>query len=61
MATPKVDVDACIGCGACVSVCPDVFEMRDDGKSHVKNTDDCEGDELKQAVDICPVDAIKLE
>lgn len=61
MATPKVDVDACIGCGACVSVCPNVFEMGDDGKSHVKDPDGADEDDLQQAVDICPVDAIKLE
>ena len=27
----KVDKDLCIGCGACQAVCPDVFEIEDDG------------------------------
>ena len=31
----KVDQETCIGCGVCPSVCPEVFEMKDDGKSHV--------------------------
>ena len=33
---PKVDHDLCIGCGVCSDVCPDVFEMGDDGLAHVK-------------------------
>ena len=27
----KVDKDSCISCGACVSICPEVFEFDDDG------------------------------
>lgn len=51
----KVDLDKCIGCGACESICPDGFEMKEDGKSHVKNANaKCIGD----AIDACPVDAI---
>ena len=30
-----VDVDACIGCGVCESVCPDVFKINDEGKAEV--------------------------
>ena len=26
----KVNKDACIGCGACQAVCPEVFELDDD-------------------------------
>ncbi|WP_297520272.1 ferredoxin, partial [Thermococcus sp.] len=29
-----VDQDVCIGDAICASLCPDVFEMGDDGKSH---------------------------
>lgn len=29
----RVDKESCIGCGVCVSVCGDVFELGDDGKS----------------------------
>ena len=49
--------DTCIGCGACVSICPDGFEMGDNGKSHVKNGDaPC----VKDAANSCPVQAIEL-
>ena len=32
----KVNKDACIGCGACASICHDVFELNDEGLSEVK-------------------------
>ena len=31
----NVNKDACIGCGACAAICPDVFEMDDEGLSTV--------------------------
>ena len=30
----KVNRDACIGCGACAAICPDVFEIDDEGLRH---------------------------
>ena len=29
-----VDQETCIGCELCANICPDVFHMEDDGKSH---------------------------
>ena len=55
----SVDKSKCIGCGACVSVCPEVFELGDDGKSFAKKKD-CDLDCCKEAGDVCPVEAIKL-
>ena len=55
----KVDRKRCIGCGACVSMCPDVFELKD-GKSSVKNAKACSKCDCKAAVDACPVGAITL-
>lgn len=55
----KVDKTKCIGCGACVSICPDVFELGSDGKSDVKKNNSkipC----VKQAKDSCPASAISL-
>lgn len=57
-----VDKDTCIGCGLCPSVCPEVFEMDDDGKAKVKVEavpSSSEG-ETKEAQDSCPVSAILI-
>jgi len=53
-----VDQGACIGCGACVALCPSVFEMSDDGKSVVISQDNvaCAQD----AAASCPVQAISV-
>lgn len=56
----KVDQDKCIGCGACAATCPEVFEMGDDGKSHVKAKFDEKKNAkcIKEAIANCPVEAI---
>ena len=61
--TAHVDHDTCIGCGVCPSVCPEVFEMRDDGLSHVivDTVPDGSEDAAKDAEESCPVDAITVE
>lgn len=60
----KVKVnDDCIGCGACVAIAPDIFELNTGTmKSFVKKQPATpEEDELaKQAADACPVAAIKV-
>ena len=55
----KVDADACIGCGLCVSICPEVFKMEDD-KAVVIGTDVPKGAEAncKKSAEDCPVTAI---
>lgn len=58
----KVDNDLCIGCGLCVDICPEVFQMEDD-KAVVKiqpNSPDVTN-KCKQAKDDCPVEAIIIE
>lgn len=55
---PFVDQKACIGCGACVAVCPNVFEMDEDGKSRVKNPSGDTEENIQKAIDACPVQAI---
>ncbi len=55
----KVDQDACIGCGTCAGLCPDVFKINEDGKAEVISEEnlDC----AKNAASGCPVDAIIVE
>lgn len=52
----KVDKKKCIGCGLCAEICPEVFEMGEDGKSRVKKQRKLPC--VKEAVDSCPVNAI---
>lgn len=57
-----VDEETCIGCGVCVSVCPDVFEMNDDNVAIVIDGADCEGSGCcEEAAENCPVQAIVVE
>ena len=54
----SVDKEKCIGCGSCSAVCGEVFEMVD-GKAKVKAGKEGSNAEcVKEAINICPVDAI---
>lgn len=55
MAKAVVDQEACIGCEACVSVCPTVAISMVDGKATV-DADTCV--ECGACVSTCPVSAI---
>lgn len=51
--------DACIGCGACTGISPDIFEINDEGLAHVVGEGDI--DSAKEAAECCPVEAISVE
>ena len=64
----SIDKTKCVVCGSCVAICPEVFEMRDDGVVDVKM--EYQGVEIaepelqekvRQAVDACPAMAIVVE
>ncbi|QWR77323.1 ferredoxin [Candidatus Magnetomonas plexicatena] len=60
MKNPVVDQDLCTGCETCVSLCPDVFEMQGD-KAFAANPGKCDACDCQEAMDTCPVEAIKWE
>lgn len=54
----NIDRDKCIGCEACVEVCPvDVYEMKD-GKSFPVSTEKCIG--CESCVEVCDQEAITV-
>ena len=55
-----VNQELCVGCGVCVSLCPDVFELQDDGKAKVVNTDNYKNCDCEESESSCPVGAIKI-
>lgn len=59
----KVNKEACIGCGACAAICPDVFEIDDEGLSTAKTEEVSEElqEDATEAVESCPTAAIVTE
>ena len=55
----KLDKKKCIACGNCSSVCPEVFEMQDDGKAGVKKGQEkSETECVDKAIGECPAQCI---
>lgn len=59
----SVDFDVCASTGACMQVCPEVFEVRSDGYLYVLQEEP--GEELRskvvEASEMCPTGAISVE
>ena len=66
----KVERPKCISCGSCAAVCPEFFEMEENGMAHLKNSKkDGDGNEdleiqdascARDAAEVCPVQIIKI-
>jgi ferredoxin len=58
-----VDKDICVGCGVCPTVCPEIFEMDDDGLAKASESEIADDlvESAKDAEEQCPVDAINVE
>lgn len=63
----SIDQNKCIACGTCVAICPEVFELKEDGTVDVKEEwkekeipEELEG-KVKEAHDACPAIAIIIE
>ena len=70
MAKIILEVEKCIGCGSCEAVCSKFWKLGDDGKVQLLGSQPA-GDNFElevkniecnsEAVEICPVQCIKLE
>lgn len=49
----------CIGCGMCVAIDPEHFEIID-GLSTATNSDNLDSSDLASAIDACPTSAITV-
>jgi len=57
----EVDMAKCQHYGQCVFEAPKVFKLNDDDKlEYVGEVDDSEMDNVEAAVDICPMQAIRI-
>lgn len=55
--SPHVN-ETCIGCSACVAICPDVYDLDDNGLSVVKELPNYENLSVDDSIQACPVNAI---
>ncbi len=55
--------DTCTGCGLCPDMCPEVFELGDDGFAKViaDPVPESAEDSAREAAQSCPVEAIHIE
>lgn len=60
---PAIDHDLCIGDGVCEEICPEVFELRDDGLAYVIDDDPDQTlkSKIEEAIKECPTSAIYVE
>lgn len=59
----KVNDTACISCGACPTICPEVFQLNDSGiaEAYVSQIPSYFEATAREAEAGCPVDAIHIE
>jgi ferredoxin len=59
----SVDKSGCISCELCVEICPEVFQMDNDGlaEAYVDVIPEFSEESAQDAADSCPVSVITLE
>ncbi len=59
----RIDYERCTGVAACEQVCPEVFQIRDDGLAEVLDPEPHETlwDCVRRAQDACPEEASIIE
>ena len=56
-----IDRSGCISCELCCNICPEVFQMADDGLAEVHAEVGDNTESTQEAADSCPVSVILLE
>ncbi|MFN4226753.1 MAG: ferredoxin [Candidatus Ratteibacteria bacterium] len=58
----RIDENLCTGCGLCVDICSEVFEMGETvSKVKLNNIPSELEEKVKEAAESCPVEAIIIE
>ena len=53
--------DTCVGCGTCVEICPEVFELEGELATIKQDADMSLDKKIIEAAEACPVEAISYE
>jgi ferredoxin len=53
--------DSCVGCGTCVEICPEVFELNGEMAVVKRDADLSLKEKIIEASEACPVEAIVYE
>jgi ferredoxin len=57
-----IDEEECIGCGSCVEMCPEIFQMNEEKeKAEVLLPEGGSEECIEEAMDTCPVSCIHWE
>lgn len=57
-----IDQDECINCGACVELCPDIFDIDENAdKAYVTTPDSEDVQCIEEAIASCPTSCISYE
>jgi len=56
----KINKDKCLGCGTCMALMPEVFEIDAEGKSTVKASEGLDQEQILMTAKSCPTGAIEI-
>jgi ferredoxin len=60
--TVVIDEEKCSGCGTCAAIAEDCFALNEETeKAYVTDQSACSEDQMQEAIDTCPEEAISWE